>query len=110
MTRLHNRHTPARDNVPHFVSYLDNDNITLAEVLSGAGYRCGGVGKWNQPLGFHASSRVPNCKRGDDFQDLVYLNPNPSPTPIFKDEDGLPARWYDNYERVGLMKGGINNE
>jgi hypothetical protein len=64
----------------------------------------------HQPIGFHASSRVPNCKRGDDFQDLVYLNPNPSPTPIFKDQDGLPARWYDRYERVGLMKGGINNE
>ncbi len=47
MTGLHNGHTPARDNVPHFVSYLDNDDITLAEVLSGAGYRCGGVGKWS---------------------------------------------------------------
>lgn len=47
MTGLHNGHTPARDNVPHFVSYLDNDDITLAEVLSDAGYTCGGVGKWS---------------------------------------------------------------
>lgn len=54
MTGLHNGHTPARDNVPHFVSYLDNDDITLAEVLSDAGYRCGGVGKWS--LGAPGSS------------------------------------------------------
>ncbi len=47
MTGLHNGHTPARDNIPHFVSYLNNDDITLAEVLSGTGYRCGGVGKWS---------------------------------------------------------------
>ena len=63
----------------------------------------------HQPLGFHASSRVPNCKRGDDFQDLVYLNPNPSPTPIFKDKDGLPAKWYDHYARSNSNKGGIKN-
>ena len=54
MTGLHNGHTPARDNVPHFVSYLDNDDITLAEVLSDADYRCGGVGKWS--LGAPGSS------------------------------------------------------
>ncbi len=47
MTGLHNGHTPARDNVPHFVSYLENNDITLAEVLSSAGYRSGGVGKWS---------------------------------------------------------------
>lgn len=47
MTGLHNGHTPARDNVPHFVTYLKDDDITLVEVLSNAGYRNGGVGKWS---------------------------------------------------------------
>ena len=47
MTGLHNGHTPARDNVPHFETYLDNDDITVAEILSDADYRCGGVGKWS---------------------------------------------------------------
>ncbi len=47
MTGLHNGHTPARDNVPHYRSYLEKDDVTIAEILSGAGYRCGGVGKWS---------------------------------------------------------------
>jgi len=47
MTGLHGGHTPARDNVPHYPTYLDDDDVTLAEVLKGAGYRTGGVGKWS---------------------------------------------------------------
>lgn len=47
MTGLHNGHTPARDNVPHYHTYLRDVDITVAEVLSSAGYRCGGVGKWS---------------------------------------------------------------
>ncbi|GAA5505149.1 arylsulfatase [Novipirellula caenicola] len=47
MTGLHNGHTVARDNVPHYSTYLQDDDTTLAEVLSGVGYRCGGVGKWS---------------------------------------------------------------
>ncbi|EMI20177.1 N-acetylgalactosamine 6-sulfate sulfatase (GALNS) [Rhodopirellula maiorica SM1] len=47
MTGLHNGHTVARDNVPHYVTYLQDDDTTLAEVLTNAGYRCGGVGKWS---------------------------------------------------------------
>ena len=47
MTGLHGGHTPARDNVPHYPTYLDDEDVTLAEVLKGAGYRTGGVGKWS---------------------------------------------------------------
>ena len=47
MTGLHNGHTPARDNVPHYPTYLQESDITIAEVLKQAGYRCGGVGKWS---------------------------------------------------------------
>jgi arylsulfatase A-like enzyme len=47
MTGLHNGRTPARDNVPHFATYLQEDDVTVAEVLKQAGYRCGGVGKWS---------------------------------------------------------------
>jgi len=47
MTGLHNGHTPARDNIPHYHTYLEEKDITVAEVLQTAGYRCGGVGKWS---------------------------------------------------------------
>jgi arylsulfatase A-like enzyme len=47
MTGLHNGHTPARDNVPHYPTYLKPEDITIAEVLKGQGYRCGGIGKWS---------------------------------------------------------------
>ena len=47
MTGLHGGHAPARDNVPHYSTYLQNDDVTLAEVLQQAGYRTGGIGKWS---------------------------------------------------------------
>ncbi len=47
MTGLHNGHAPARDNVPHYRTYLQDDDLTVAEQLKKAGYRCGGVGKWS---------------------------------------------------------------
>ncbi|QDU80530.1 Arylsulfatase [Polystyrenella longa] len=47
MTGLHNGHTPARDNVPHYSTYLTEEDITVAEILKDQGYRCGGVGKWS---------------------------------------------------------------
>lgn len=47
MTGLHNGHTAARDNVPHYRTYLTEDDVTVAEVLRQAGYRTGGVGKWS---------------------------------------------------------------
>lgn len=47
MTGLHIGHTPARDNIPHYSTYLEKDDATVAWVLKNAGYRCGGVGKWS---------------------------------------------------------------
>ncbi len=47
MTGLHNGHTPARDNIPHYHTYLQEKDVTVAEVLKKAGYRCGGFGKWS---------------------------------------------------------------
>jgi arylsulfatase A-like enzyme len=47
MTGMHNGHTPARDNVPHYPTYLQESDVTIAEVLKQSGYRCGGVGKWS---------------------------------------------------------------
>lgn len=47
MTGMHNGHSPARDNVPHYHTYLEETDITIAEVLKQAGYRCGGFGKWS---------------------------------------------------------------
>ncbi len=47
MTGLHNGHTAARDNVPHYSTYLVGADITVAEILKTVGYRCGGVGKWS---------------------------------------------------------------
>lgn len=47
MTGLHNGHTPARDNVPHYPTYFEEDDVTIAEVLKTAGYHTGGMGKWS---------------------------------------------------------------
>ncbi len=47
MTGLHNGHAPARDNVPHYQTYLQQSDVTVAKLLQQAGYRTGGVGKWS---------------------------------------------------------------
>ena len=39
MTGLHGGHTPARDNIPHYHTYLLDADVTIAEVLQQAGYR-----------------------------------------------------------------------
>lgn len=47
LTGLHNGHGAARDNVPHYHTYLMDQDLTVAEVLKQADYMCGGVGKWS---------------------------------------------------------------
>lgn len=47
MTGLHNGHAVVRDNVPHYHSYLRDQDITIPEILKKEGYKCGGVGKWS---------------------------------------------------------------
>jgi len=47
MTGLHGGHAVVRDNIPHYPAYLGEGDTTVAEVLRGTGYRCGGVGKWS---------------------------------------------------------------
>ena len=36
MTGLHNGHAPARDNVLHYTTYLQERDVTVAEVLKQA--------------------------------------------------------------------------
>lgn len=70
MTGLHNGHTPARDNIPHYPTYLVDSDITIAEVLKEAGYVTGGIGKWS--LG-DANTEGRATNQGFDFW-LGYLN------------------------------------
>jgi len=64
MTGYHNGHNRVRDNIPHGV-FLHDSDVTLAEVLHGAGYRTGAVGKWS--LGVHGSEGKPNDQGFDDW-------------------------------------------
>ncbi|MBN1342784.1 MAG: arylsulfatase [Phycisphaerae bacterium] len=64
MTGVHNGHARIRDNIPHG-TFLAKEDVTLAEVLKGAGYRTGAVGKWS--LGVHGSEGKPNDQGFDDW-------------------------------------------
>ena len=70
MTGRHTGHAAVRDNVPHYASYLQDCDVTVAEVLARAGYRCGGVGKWS--LGDAGTVGRPT-RQGFDMW-LGYLN------------------------------------
>ncbi len=70
MTGMHNGHSAARDNVPHYHTYLKDRDVTIAEVLKRGGYRCGGVGKWS--LG-DAGTEGRATKHGFDMW-FGYLN------------------------------------
>ncbi len=64
MTGKHNGHTRVRDNIPHGV-FLQDSDVTIAEVLKSAGYRTGAIGKWS--LGVHGSEGKPNDQGFDDW-------------------------------------------
>ena len=63
MTGLHHGHTPVRSNSGS--SSLLADEITVAQVLSKAGYATGGFGKWG--LGIENTPGHPNRKGFDEF-------------------------------------------
>jgi arylsulfatase A-like enzyme len=64
LTGKHNGHGRVRDNIPHGV-FLQPDDVTVAEVLKGAGYRTGAIGKWS--LGNPGSWGVANYQGFDHF-------------------------------------------
>jgi len=70
MTGLHVGHAPVRDNVPHYETYLEDEHVTIAEVLQDAGYTCGGIGKWS--LGDAGTAGRATNQGFDMF--LGYLN------------------------------------
>jgi arylsulfatase A len=63
MTGLHAGHTAVRANAGTIP--IRDEDVTLAEVLRGAGYRTGGFGKWG--LGDAESSGVPTKQGFDEF-------------------------------------------
>ncbi len=63
MTGLHHGHTPVRSNSGS--SSLLASEITVAQVLSKAGYATGGFGKWG--LGIEKTPGHPNRKGFDEF-------------------------------------------
>ena len=65
MTGMHNGHNRVRDNVPHYEDYLQEEDITIADVLNKAGYRCGGIGKWS--LGVAGSTGAATRQGFDMF-------------------------------------------
>ena len=63
MTGLHAGHTPVRGNsggIP-----IDDEDVTVAEVLKSAGYTTGLFGKWG--LGEHGTGGIPNKQGFDEF-------------------------------------------
>jgi len=46
MTAFHGGHGRVRDNLPHGI-FLQPDDVTVAELLKGAGYRTAGFSKWS---------------------------------------------------------------
>lgn len=63
MTGLHTGHTPIRANQSE--AYLHPDDVTVAEVLTAAGYRCGLFGKWG--LGAEDTPGHPNRQGFAEF-------------------------------------------
>jgi arylsulfatase A-like enzyme len=68
MTGLHTGHTPIRGNRPVYPigqEPLPPETVTMAEMLSGAGYRTGLFGKWG--LGGPESESTPGGQGFDEF-------------------------------------------
>jgi hypothetical protein len=98
LTGLHNGHAPVRDNIPHYQTYLQNHDITIAEVLKQAGYRCGGIGKWS--LGDPGTEGRPTNQGFDGW--LGYLNQDHA---HYNWDYGHCRARYDQAVRLGNWKG-----
>lgn len=101
MTGLHQGHARIRGNtgrnderVP-----LKDEDVTVAEVLKGAGYRTGIVGKWG--LGEPGTTGVPGRQGFDYF--FGYLNQNHA-------HDYYPEYLWRNDKRVTLPKGTYSHD
>ncbi len=112
MTGLHGGHTVARDNVPHYDTYLEEEHVTLAQVLKSTGYATGGVGKWS--LG-DAGTVGRATNKGFDMW-LGYLNQDHAHYyyPDYLDYNdtilGLPGNTLlrDHYSHDVLTNGALN--
>jgi len=71
---------------------LKPQEITLAEVLRGAGYRTGLIGKWDLSDRTYNLPRHPNSQGFDQFRGTLGAN-----------DEGLVTLW-NNHHRVGEMK------
>jgi len=68
MTGLHGGHAAIRANAG--TAPIRDEDVTLAEVLKGAGYRTGGFGKWG--LGDAATAGVPTRQGFDEFYGYLH--------------------------------------
>ena len=95
ITGLHQGHARIRGNMGRNNERvpLKSEDVTVAEVLKGAGYRTGLVGKWG--LGEPGTTGVPGRQGFDYF--YGYLNQNHA-------HDYYPEYLWQNDERVQLNK------
>ena len=101
MTGLHQGHARIRGNMNRNNERvpLKLEDVTVAEVLKGAGYRTGVVGKWG--LGEPGTTGVPGRQGFDYF--FGYLNQNHA-------HDYYPEYLWRNEERVTLTKGTYSHD
>ena len=101
MTGLHQGHARIRGNMGRNNERvpLKPEDVTVAEVLKGAGYRTGLVGKWG--LGEPGTTGVPGRQGFDYF--YGYLNQNHA-------HDYYPEYLWQNEERVVLPKGTYSHD
>ena len=97
MTGLHHGHTPVRSNSGS--SSLLAKEITVAQVLSKAGYATGGFGKWG--LGVQNTPGHPNRKGFDEFYGFYHQVHGHFYYPywIWHNEERMPLPGNDNGKR-----------
>ncbi len=103
MTGLHTGHTPIRANGGY--KFFHDEDVTVAEVLKGAGYKTGCFGKWG--LGYENNPGHPNKQGFDEFFGYLhhvhahfyypyYLWKNESRFPLPENEGHKRGRYADD--------------